>query len=216
MDNDLSATDYTFGFDTAVTRAVDAAHALIDTGTSHRRVMVFEVMGRHAGWVALFTALGAGADWVLLPEFKPDYPAMVAHLREAHRRKNYALVVVSEGAEFEENEGQAARKDEFGHEILGKRGVGEKVAELVERETGIETRSSVIGHMQRGGAPTLFDRMLGLRVGVKAAELVSEGRFGMMAALVGQEVTGVSLADAVANLKVVDRSWLEFARVFFK
>ncbi|HNQ35040.1 MAG TPA: ATP-dependent 6-phosphofructokinase [bacterium] len=217
MDNDLSATDYTFGFDTSVTRALDACRALLDTGTSHRRIMVLEVMGRHAGWVALYTALGAGADWALLPEFKPDYAAMAAHLKQVFARKKVALVVVSEGTEFsEDGEEPLGEKDAFGHIILKKRNLGEKIADYIEKETGVETRSAVIGHMQRGGPPTLFDRILGLRVGVKAAELVSEGKFGMMAALRGQEVIGVPLAEALANLKVVDKAWLDLARVFFK
>ncbi len=215
MDNDLSATDYTFGFDTSVTRALDACRALIDTGTSHRRIMVLEVMGRHAGWVALFTAIGSGADWMLLPEFKPDYPAMIAHLKEAYQRKNYALVVISEGAQFSEEE-ETGEKDAFGHVILRKRGLAAKIAEYLEKETGIEARSSVIGHMQRGGAPTLFDRILGTRVGVKAAEMVQEGQFGHMSALKGQEVIGVPLEEAVANLKLVDEKWRQLAMVFFK
>ncbi|MFH2069098.1 MAG: ATP-dependent 6-phosphofructokinase [Candidatus Omnitrophota bacterium] len=216
MDNDLSGTDYTFGFDTSVTRALDACRSLIDTGTSHRRVMVLEVMGRHAGWVALFTAMASGADWVLLPEFKADSAAMVNHIKKVYQRKKFGLIVVSEGAEFQDDESEKQVKDEFGHIILQKRCLGEKIAKYVESETGIETRSSVIGHMQRGGAPTLFDRILGLRVGVKAAELVSEGKFGMMAALKGQEVLAVPLSDAVNNLKVVDLKWYELAQVFFK
>lgn len=217
MDNDLSATDYTFGFDTSVTRAIEACRALSDTGQSHRRIMILEVMGRHAGWVALFTALGSGADWVLLPEFKPDMSAMLNHLKGVYQRKKFALVVISEGTEFTgEAEKSAGEKDSFGHVILKKRGLGEQIANYIEKETGIETRISVIGHMQRGGAPTLFDRILGLRVGVKAAELVSEGKFGMMAALRGQEVTGVPLAEAIANLKVVDQNWYDLAQVFFK
>ncbi len=216
MDNDLSATDYTFGFDTSVTRALEACRALIDTGASHRRVMVLEVMGRHAGWVALFTALASGADWVMLPEFETDLEVMYNHIKHVYQRKKYALVIVSEGAHFKEEEAEKEQKDEFGHIILQKRGLGEKIAKNIEKATGIESRYSVIGHMQRGGAPTLFDRILGLRVGVKAIELISEGRFGMMAALKGQEVVGVPLAQAVSALKMVDSKWYDLARVFFK
>ena len=207
MDNDLSATDYTFGFDTSVTIAVDAAERLIDTGRSHRRVMVLEVMGRHAGWVSLFTGIAAGADFVCLPERPVDVQQMASLVKAAHARKKVALVVCSEavdlGASGEE------KLDEFGHMILRERGVGEKIAKIVEKETGIETRHAVIGHIQRGGAPTLFDRMLGTRVGLKAAELVHAGKFGQMVALRGTEVMGVSLEEATAKLKTVPSEWFE-------
>lgn len=208
MDNDLSATDFTFGFDTAVTVAVDAAERLRDTGRSHRRVMVLEVMGRHAGWVALYTGIAAGADWTLVPEAPPNLPAMSAHLKKAHARKRHALVVVSEGVELGLKDEGAPQADGFGHAILGKRGVGEALAVLIEEETGIETRSAVIGHVQRGGSPTLFDRMLGTRVGVAAAEYVAAGQFGQMAALRGTQVVPVSLSEAVAKLKTVTPDWI--------
>ena len=208
MDNDLSATDYTFGFDTAATIAVDAAERLRDTGRSHKRIMVLEVMGRHAGWVALFTAVAAGADYVCLPERPVDVKDMVAKLKAAHARKKVALVVGSEAVDL----GDSGKEelDEFGHMLLKKRGVAEKLAELIEKQTGIETRSAVIGHIQRGGPPTLFDRMLGTRVGVKAAQLVHEGKFGHMAALKGDAVVGVPLQEAVGALKTVDKDWLKF------
>ena len=207
MDNDLSATDYTFGFDSAATVAVDAAARLIDTGRSHRRVMILEVMGRHAGWVSLFTGIAAGADYVCLPERKVDMADLAAKVKAAHRRKKTALVVCSEAVDM----GDAGKEalDEFGHMILKERGVGEKLAAAVEKATGIETRAAVIGHIQRGGAPTLFDRMLGTRVGVKAADLVHEGRFGQMAALRGDKVVGVSLEEAAGTLKTVTKDWLD-------
>lgn len=213
MDNDLSATDYTFGFDTSVTLAVNAAHSLIDTGRSHRRIMVLEVMGRHAGWVALFTAIAAGADYVCLPERPVDVKDMVAKLKAAHARKKVALVVASEAIDL----GDTGKEelDEFGHMILKKRGVAEKLTDLIEKETKIETRSAVIGHMQRGGPPTLFDRILGTRVGVKAAELVEAGKFGQMVALRGTEVMGVSLEEATAKLKTVTPDWLKLADTLF-
>ncbi|MDD5655790.1 MAG: ATP-dependent 6-phosphofructokinase [Elusimicrobia bacterium] len=209
MDNDLSATDFTFGFDTATTLAVEAAERLTDTGRSHRRIMVLEVMGRHAGWVALYAAIAAGADYVCLPERKIDVDDMVRRLREAHRRKKVALVVASEAVEV----GESGREelDEFGHMILKKRGVADKLTVLIEKKTGIETRGAVIGHMQRGGAPTLFDRILGTRVGVKAARLVADGKFGQMVALRGEEVVGVPLEKATAALKTVPPQWLELA-----
>jgi 6-phosphofructokinase 1 len=209
MDNDLSATDYTFGFDTSVTLAVDAAHRLIDTGRSHRRVMVLEVMGRHAGWVALFTGIAAGADYICIPERPVDVKDMCAKLSAAHARKNVALVVASEAIDM--GEGKEEKLDEFGHMILKERGVAERLTKVIEKETGIETRSAVIGHMQRGGSPTLFDRILGTRVGVKAAELVEERRWGQMVALRGTEVLGVSLEEATAKLKTVTPDWFALA-----
>ncbi|MEK7857744.1 MAG: ATP-dependent 6-phosphofructokinase [Elusimicrobiota bacterium] len=207
MDNDLSATDYTFGFDTSVTLAVDAAHRLIDTGRSHRRIMVLEVMGRHAGWVALFTGIAAGADYICIPERPVDVKDMLAKLKAAHGRKKVALVVASEAIDM--GEGKEEKLDEFGHMILKARGVAERLTQVIEKETGIETRSAVIGHMQRGGAPTLFDRILGTRVGLKAAELVDQGQFGQMVALRGTEVMGVSLEEATAKLKTVTPEWFK-------
>ncbi|MEN3013657.1 MAG: ATP-dependent 6-phosphofructokinase [Endomicrobiia bacterium] len=216
MDNDLSATDYTFGFDTSVTVAVDAAERLIDTGRSHRRIMVLEVMGRHAGWVALFTGVASAADWILIPEEEVNIEKMCEHLKKVYERKKTALVVVSEGVILPGIKPEKEELDEFGHMILKKRGIGEQVAEVIEKNTGIETRVAVIGHIQRGGAPTLFDRILGLRVGVKAVELVLEGRFGYMVALKGNEVVPVSLEEATGKLKTVDANWITFMKNFFK
>jgi len=216
MDNDLSATDYTFGFDSAVTVAVEAASRLIDTGRSHRRIMVLEVMGRHAGWVALFTGLASGADWILLPEKEVEVNPMCQHLKKVWARKKYALVVVSEGVILPGVKTDKEELDEFGHMILKKRGIGEQLADLIEKETGIETRLAVIGHIQRGGSPTLFDRILGLRVGYKAAELIQEGRFGQMVALRGNEVIGVALKEATGQLKLVNEPWLQMMYSFFK
>jgi 6-phosphofructokinase 1 len=206
MDNDLSATDYTFGFDTAATIAVDAAERLIDTGRSHHRVMVLEVMGRHAGWVSLFTGIAAGADYVCLPERKLDIADLAAKISAAHHRKGVALVVSSEAIDFGDTGEE--KLDEFGHMILKERGVAERLAKIIEEKTGIETRSAVIGHIQRGGPPTLFDRMLGTRTGVKAADLVHEGRFGQMVAQRGDKIVDVSLTEATGTLKIVSPDWL--------
>lgn len=216
MDNDLNATDYTFGFDSSVTVAVDAAERLRDTGRSHRRIMILEVMGRHAGWVALFTAIASGADWVMLPEKDTNIEEMSRHLKKVFQRKKTALVIASEGAKFEGIEEEVGEKDAFGHTILQKRGLAKRVADIVKKETGIDTRSAVIGHIQRGGAPTLFDRILGFRVGVKAVELVKDGDFGKMAAMKGNDIIGVSLNEAVSNLKTVDREWLDLVNVILK
>ncbi len=216
MDNDLAATDYTFGFDTAVTVAVDAAERLLDTGRSHRRIMVLEVMGRHAGWVALFTGIASAADWILIPEEEVNIEKMCEHLKKVYERKKTALVVVSEGVILPGLKTEKEELDEFGHMILKKRGIGEQVADIIEKNTGIETRVAVIGHIQRGGAPTLFDRILGLRVGVKAVELVLEGKFGYMVALKGNEVVPVPLEEATGQLKTVSSQWIQFMKHFFK
>ena len=208
MDNDLSATDYTFGFDTAATIAVDAAERLRDTGKSHKRIMILEVMGRHAGWVALFTGLASGADYVCLPERPVDVKDMSARLKAAHAKNGTALVVASEAVEIPGEKKEEEKLDEFGHMILKARGVAERLTEIIGRETGIETRSAVIGHIQRGGPPTLFDRILGTRVGVMAAQLVEQGKFGQMVALRGDKVIGVSLKEATASLKTVTPEWL--------
>ncbi len=210
MDNDLSATDFTFGFDSAATISMQAAERLMDTGRSHRRIMVLEVMGRHAGWVALYTAIGAGADYLCLPERPVDIKDMCAKLKAAHAKKKVALVVASEAVDIP-GEKKEESLDEFGHMILKARGVAERLTKIIEAETGIETRSAVIGHIQRGGAPTLFDRILGTRVGVKAADLVHEGKFGHMVALRGDAVVPVSLEAATAELKTVTKEWLKFS-----
>lgn len=216
MDNDLSCTDFTFGFDTAVTVAVDAAERLIDTGKSHRRIMVLEVMGRHAGWVALYTGIASAADWILIPEEEVDINKMCEHLKKVYERKKTALVVVSEGVILPGLKIEKEELDEFGHMILKKRGIGEQVADVIEKNTGIETRVAVIGHIQRGGAPTLFDRMLGIRVGMKAVELILEGKFGYMVALKGNDLVPVPLEEATGKLKTVTPEWISLMKHLFK
>ncbi len=216
MDNDLSGTDYTFGFDSSVTWAIEAMRSLQDTGRSHRRIMILEVMGRHAGWVALFTGLASGADWTLIPEEKVDVEKMCQHLKEVYKKKKYASIVVSEGVSLPGVVTQKEELDQFGHMILRRRGVGNLLADLIKEKTRIETRHAVIGHIQRGGSPTLFDRILGLRCGVTAVDLITQGKFGYMVALKGNEVIGVPLEEAVSKLKIVDKKWWELAQVFFK
>ncbi|MBN1458930.1 MAG: ATP-dependent 6-phosphofructokinase [Armatimonadetes bacterium] len=216
MDNDLSATDYTFGFDSAVSVAVDAADRLKDTARSHQRVMVLEVMGRHAGWVALHTGVDAGADYILIPEIELDRDDLVRHVKDMLARgKHWGLVVVSEGVKLPREEGdeEVHAKDEFGHEKLG--GIGAYVAAMIEKDTGVDTRYVSLGHIVRGGAPTPFDRWLGTRVGLKAVELAHEGKFDHMAALRGTEIVGVPLAEAVGELKVVSRELYDEVKVLF-
>lgn len=210
MDNDLNNTDYTFGFDTAAGVALDAADRLLDTARSHRRILVLEVMGRHAGWVALHVGIAAGADWICLPEVEVDLDQMIGALRRKRERgKTWGLVVASEGAELPSAETDALSVDAFGHVTLKERKVGETLANEIENALGVETRAVVLGHVQRGGSPTLFDRVLGTRVGIKAADLVKSGEFGKMAALKGTEIVGVDLDYAVNNLKTVPRELWE-------
>jgi phosphofructokinase-like protein len=204
MDNDLNNTDYTFGFDTAAGVGLDAADRLLDTARSHRRILVLEVMGRHAGWVALHVGIASGADWICLPEFEVNLDQMADALRKKRERgKLFGLVVTSEGAELPSSGNEAQSVDAFGHVTLKERRVGEALAQEIERRVGVETRAAVLGHVQRGGSPTLFDRVLGTRVGIKAADMVKNGEWGKMAALKGTEVVAVDLDYAVNNLKTV-------------
>jgi ATP-dependent phosphofructokinase / diphosphate-dependent phosphofructokinase len=222
IDNDLSATDYTFGFDTAVTVATEAIDRLHTTAESHNRVMVVEVMGRHTGWIAVMSGIAGGADVILIPEQPITVEQACEEIRRRHARgKVFSIVVVSEGYElrYESDDkgqlvGQEARaSDQFGHVRLG--GVGDVLASEIESRTGDETRVTVLGHVQRGGTPTPRDRVLATRYGLKAADLVHEGRFGRMAALHGDAIVDVSLEEATAELKTVPPDWYEVARAFF-
>jgi 6-phosphofructokinase 1 len=216
MDNDLDCTDYTFGFDTAVGVAVDAADRLRDTARSHRRIVVLEVMGRHAGWVALYTGIAAGADWILIPEVALDLDEMCDHLRRCRERgKVYGLVVASEGVDIPQADTSDVTTDAFGHVILSERGVGEFIAREIERRVNVETRYSVLGHVQRGGSPTVFDRVLASRLGILAADLVKQGDFGKMASLQGNRIVAVPLEDAVKELKTVPIELYEQAKTLF-
>jgi len=211
MDNDLNHTDYTFGFNTAASVALDAADRLMDTARSHRRILVLEVMGRHAGWVALHVGIAAGADWICLPEIKFEFDAMIAALkRKRERGKTYGLVVASEGTELPHVDTESLSVDAFGHVTLTERKVGDYIAGEIERALKVETRAVVLGHVQRGGSPTLFDRVLGTRVGIKAADMVKAGEWGKMAALSGTDINAVDLDFAVNNLKTVPKEmWQE-------
>jgi ATP-dependent phosphofructokinase / diphosphate-dependent phosphofructokinase len=215
IDNDLSGTDYTFGFDTAVFVATEAIDRLHTTAESHNRVMVVEVMGRHTGWIAVMSGIAGGADVILVPEIPVDFDEVAETIRKRHARgKNFSIVVVSEGCELPDLD-DAGEKDQFGHVILSKRGVGEALGREIEQRTGYETRVTVLGHVQRGGTPTPRDRVLATRFGLKAADLALAGEFGQMAALQGDDVVAVPLAEATAQLKVVPREWYDVARAFF-
>jgi ATP-dependent phosphofructokinase / diphosphate-dependent phosphofructokinase len=220
IDNDLSATDYTFGFDTAVSIATEAIDRLHTTAESHNRVMVVEVMGRHTGWIAVMSGIAGGADVILIPEQPITVEYACAELRKRHERgKDFSIVVVSEGYKLTYESGdqrevlQDEELDAFGHVRLG--GVGDQLAREIEERTGFETRVTVLGHVQRGGSPTARDRVLATRYGLKAADLVLAGEFGQMAALHGDSIVAVSLAEATAELKTVPPEWYDVARAFF-
>jgi phosphofructokinase-like protein len=216
IDNDLSGTDYTFGFDTAVQIATEAIDRLHTTAESHHRVMVVEVMGRHAGWIATYSGLAGGADIILIPERPFDIDQVARRIKKRTAKGRYfSIVVVAEGATPEEGtlETQTGEKDEFGHERLG--GVGNLVAHELEQRTGFETRVTSLGHVQRGGTPTAFDRVLATRFGVAAIDAVNRGDFGVMVALRGVDIVTVPLEEATAELKTVDPKIYEVAEVFF-
>lgn len=214
IDNDLSGTDCTFGFDSAINICVEAIDRLHTTAESHNRVMVVELMGRHAGWIALESGLAGGADVILIPEVPINLDEVCALIKKRHAAgKDFSVVAVAEGAQFGDKEIlQTAEKDEFGHVRLG--GIGQMLAKEIEKRTGYETRVTVLGHVQRGGSPTAFDRFLGLRFGVKAVELVLAGEFGKMVSLRGTEVKAVSLEEAVAKISTVPKGLYELAKIF--
>ena len=221
IDNDLNGTDYTFGFDTAVNIVTEAIDRIHTTAESHNRVMVIEVMGRHSGWIALHAGLAGGADMILIPEQKYRVDELVETIRKRHERgKDFSIVVVAEGVQLISEEGKddeyvvsEGGLDEFGHVKLG--GIGQLVADTVENATGFETRVTVLGHLQRGGTPTAFDRVLGTRFGIAAVDLVHEENYGQMVSLQGNEIVPIALADAVDQLKVVDQEFYDLAKVFF-
>ncbi len=216
IDNDLNETDYTFGFDTAVNIATESIDRLHTTAESHHRIMVVEVMGRHAGWIAVHAGIAGGADYILVPELAIDIDDICKAIKSRHMRgKTFSIIVVSEGAEFKEGETVHKDKklDSFGHVRLG--GIGDALGELIEERTGFETRVTVLGHVQRGGTPTAFDRVLGTRFGVKAVELVMKGEWGKMVSLKGNAIVAVPIELATQKLKTLDMDLYDIARLFF-
>jgi 6-phosphofructokinase 1 len=216
IDNDLSATELTFGFDTAVQICVDAIDRLHTTAESHDRVMVVEVMGRHAGHIATWAAIAGGATECLVPERPFDVDEVCTMIRRRHERGRYAsIVVVAEGATPKEGTLAVAsgEVDAFGHARLG--GIGDTLAKAIEQRTGYETRAIVLGHVQRGGTPTAFDRVLATRFGIAAIDAVHEGDLGKMVALRGGAIERVPLSEGTAELKLVDPAIFEVAEVFF-
>jgi 6-phosphofructokinase 1 len=204
IDNDLGATDVTFGFDTALHVATEAIDRLHTTAESHNRILVVEVMGRHAGWIALHCGLAGGADVILIPEIPFDIDEVCRLIRRRHERGRYfSIVVAAEGAIPKEGtlSVSTGEVDEFGHPRLG--GIGHVLEQEIEQRTGYETRATVLGHVQRGGTPTAFDRVLATRLGLAAIDAVHDGAWGMMTALRGTQIERVQLGDAVAHLRTV-------------
>jgi 6-phosphofructokinase 1 len=226
IDNDVAATDFTFGFDTAVNVVSEALDRLHTTAESHNRVLVCEVMGRDTGWIACYGGIAGGADFICVPEKPININELLQAIKKRHARGgNSSIVVVAEGAQIADGggtpavgggsdapAGQAKEVDEFGHTRFG--GVGQKIAQIIERDTGYDTRAIVLGHIQRGGSPTAFDRVLATRFGVRAADLVQEKKFGCMVALKGSDIVEVSL-DAIEQRKGLNMDLYAVAEVFF-
>jgi 6-phosphofructokinase 1 len=215
IDNDLGATDYTFGFDTAVHIATEAIDRLRTTAESHHRALVIEVMGRHAGWIALHSGLAGGANVILVPERPFSVDKVVEWVTRRFERQYAPIIVVAEGALPEGGAEVLAsgEKDAFGHVRLG--GIGTWLAEEIAQRTGKESRAVVLGHTQRGGTPTAYDRVLATRFGLHAVDAVQDGDFGVMVALRGTDIVRVKLSEATAELKTVPAERYAEAEVFF-
>jgi ATP-dependent phosphofructokinase / diphosphate-dependent phosphofructokinase len=217
IDNDVEGTDQTFGFDTAVSIVTEAVDRLHTTAESHQRVMVVEVMGRHTGWIAVTGGLAGGADCILIPEQPMTIDEICRILAKRHERgRLFSIVVVAEGFKLggvDDVVTKDQKLDAFGHVHLG--GVGEVIASEIEKRTGYETRVTVLGHIQRGGSPTAFDRVLGTRYGVKAVDLIHEGKYGNMVCLRGNKIESIPLKDAMTKLKFVDPELIQTAEIFY-
>ncbi len=217
IDNDLNATDFTFGFDTAVNVVAEAIDRLHTTAESHNRVLVCEVMGRHSGWIACYGGIAGGADFILVPEKPVILSEVVEAIKKCHARgRDYSIVVVAEGARLDSDpplESNGHYNGDSPHTGFG--GIGERLAKLISEHTGYETRATTLGHIQRGGSPTAFDRVLATRFGVHAVNLVHAATYGRMVSLQGREVTDVPVEDAVDTLKKLDLNLYKVAEVFF-
>ena len=215
IDNDLNNTDYTFGFDTSVNIAVEAIDRLHTTAESHHRTLIVEVMGRHAGWIALHSGIAGGAACILIPEVKFSVDKVCAWVNSRYKSSYAPIIVIAEGAIPQD--GDMILKDQtldsFGHVKLS--GIGEWLAKQIEEKTGKEARTSVLGHIQRGGTPTAFDRVLATRFGLHAITAIAEGDFGKMVALHGTDIKRVPLASATKELKLVKPELYKEAEVFF-
>lgn len=214
IDNALSGTDYAFGFDTAVNIATECIDRLHTTAESHHRIIVIEVMGRYTGWIALEAGIAGGADAILVPEIPVNIKQVCMDIKARHKRgKTFSIIVVSEGAKI----GGLEEEDVLFTSMTRRRygNVGEIVAKVIEDKTGYETRVSVLGHIQRGGTPTAYDRLIGTQFGIKAVELVKDNQFGQMVSLRDNKLTSVDMEEAVKKRKTIDMSLYEVAKVFF-
>jgi len=221
IDNDLGGTDYTFGFDTACNIVCEALDRVHTTAEAHNRVMVVEVMGRDAGWIALYSGIAGGADVILIPERPFDVDKVADSLRQRHARGRYfSIVVVAEGAKFSSQASQGSPvlqdmgKDEFGHVKLG--GIANILAREIEKRTGFETRAVILGHIQRGGSPSAFDRVLATRYGLGAIDMVHRGEFGCMAALRANKIVSITLSEAISKNRVVDAEMIQIVDGLFE
>lgn len=215
IDNDIMGTDFTFGFDTAVSIATEAVDRIHTTAESHDRCIVIEVMGRHAGWIAVYSGMAGGADVVLVPEYPINVDEVCGVLkRRREEGKNFSIVVVAEGAKIEGHDLVLSSKktDAFGHVQLG--GIGSVLAKMIEEKTGFETRVTVLGHIQRGGTPTAHDRVLATRYGVAAMECVNKGDFGKMVALKGNEIIPIPLSTMAKDIKTINKEMYDLTKVF--
>jgi phosphofructokinase-like protein len=220
IDNDVSGTDQTFGFDTAVNIATEAIDRLHSTAESHNRVIVVEVMGRHAGWIAVKAGIASGAHLILVPEFPIDINDVISKIVKRHSRgEQYSVVVAAEGATLKKDNGTADvvtfdhEKDEFGHVRLG--GIAHVLSLAIRERTGFDCRTVTLGHIQRGGTPSAFDRVLATMYGIRAIDLVHQGEFGKMVALHGTDIVAIPLTEAMKKVKTIDKSFYEVAEVFF-
>ncbi|HUU12625.1 MAG TPA: ATP-dependent 6-phosphofructokinase [Terriglobia bacterium] len=217
IDNDVEGTDQTFGFDTAVSIVTEAIDRLHSTAESHQRVMVVEVMGRHTGWIAIVGGIAGGGDCILIPEEPKTIEEICEIVKKRHARgRLFSIVVVAEGFQLagaDQLVTKDQRLDQFGHVHLG--GIGEVIGSQIEKLTGFETRVTVLGHIQRGGSPTAFDRLLGTRYGVRAVDLIEQGKFGHMVSLRGSTITSIHMSKAMRKLKFVDPNLIEIAKIFY-
>ena len=216
IDNDVAHTDYCIGFESAAEIVGEALDRLHTTAESHRRVMVVEVMGRDAGWLAMAGGVGGGADLIVIPEEPVTLDRVVRHVQRRMEQRRFSIVVVAEGATVEGTEPPPAggHVDQFGHAQLATRGIGTRLAEAIEQRTGIEARVTVLGHVQRGGSPSMFDRVLATRLGAAAVDFIHEGRTGVMAAAQGLEVVPVPFSDVIGHNRTVDRRFFRLVRQF--
>jgi 6-phosphofructokinase 1 len=216
IDNDVPGTEYCIGFDTAVTIVGEALDRLHTTAESHRRAIVVEVMGRDAGWLAMAGGVGGGADLVIIPEDPIALDRVLRHVRERMEMRRFSIIVVAEGAKVTGIDPAIAegRVDQFGHPQLATRGIGTRLAEAIEEATGVECRVTVLGHVQRGGSPSMFDRVLATRMGAAAVDFLHEGKTGVIAAIQGTDIVPVPLKDVVGHNRTVDRRYFHLMRRF--